>query len=54
MLEYSGFILANRTTLGRYFFPVSQDVTENSGVGLYRFHCANYIHSFITKLYGRV
>ena len=39
MLEYSGFILVNRNTLGPYFFVRCHRMSENSGVGL---HCNNY------------
>jgi hypothetical protein len=39
MLEYSGFILVNRNTLGPYIFAGCHRMSENSGVGLHKFHC---------------
>ena len=39
ILEYSGFILVNRNTLGPSFFVRFHRMSENSGVGL---HCNNY------------
>jgi hypothetical protein len=41
MLEYSGFILVNRNNLGPSFFVRRHMMSENSGVGLHKFHC-NY------------
>jgi hypothetical protein len=39
MLEYSGFILVNRNTFGPYIFVGCHRMSENSGVGLHKFHC---------------
>jgi hypothetical protein len=39
VLDYSGFILVNRYTLGPYIFVRCHRMLENSGVGLLKFHC---------------
>ena len=39
MPEYSGFILVNRITLGQSIFVRCHRMSENSGVGLHKFHC---------------
>jgi hypothetical protein len=51
MSEYSGFILVNINTLGPYIFVVCQRMSENSGVGLHKFHCTNIMHRYIGNLY---
>ena len=49
MLEYSGFILVNRNTLGPYIFVRCHRMLENSGVGLYKFYCiCNKINDYWT------
>jgi hypothetical protein len=42
MLEYSGFILVNRNTLGPYIFVGCHRMSENSGGG---FHCTYIVIS---------
>ena len=37
--EYSHFILVNRNTFGPYIFVGCHRMSENSGVGLHKFHC---------------
>jgi hypothetical protein len=39
MSEYSGFILVDRNTLGLSIFVGCHRMSENSGVGLHKFHC---------------
>jgi hypothetical protein len=39
MSEYSGFILVNINTLGPYIFVGCHRMSDNSGVGLHKFHC---------------
>jgi len=41
MSEYSDFILVNRNTLGPWIFVGCHRMSENSGVGLHKFHCTN-------------
>ena len=47
ILEFSGFISVNRNTLGPYIFVGCHRMSENSGVGLHKFHC-----TFIKYLHG--
>lgn len=47
ILQYSGFILGNRNTLGASIFVGCHMMSENSGVGLHRFHCTIFLlHRF--------
>ena len=39
MSEYSDFILDNRNIVGPKIFVGSHRMSENSGVGLHKFHC---------------
>jgi len=42
MFEYSSFILVNRNTLGPYIFVGCHRMSENSAVGLHKFHVHVY------------
>ena len=50
MLEYSGFILVNRNTLGTYIFVGCHRMSENSGVRVHKFHCIFSSYSVIMLL----
>ena len=60
--EYSGFTLVNRNTLGPYIFVGYHMMSENSGVGLHKFHCnslwpsnswQNYFGRFVNRPVGQ-
>ena len=49
MSEYSGFILANRNTLGQYIFVGCHMMSEDLGVGLLKLHCICIIQNITQK-----
>ena len=49
MSEYSGFILVNRNTLGQCMFDGCHIMSENSVVGLHKFHCICIIQNITHK-----
>jgi hypothetical protein len=51
MSEYSDFILVNRNTLGPYIFVGCHMMSENSGVGLRKFHCILLVHIRVSSLH---
>ena len=51
MSEYSDFILVNRNTLRPYIFVGCHMMSENSGVGLRKFHCILLVHIRVSSLY---
>jgi hypothetical protein len=51
MSKYSGFILVQRNIFGPYIFVGCHRMSENSGVGLHKFHCTN--NSFVKVLFLR-
>ena len=55
ILEYSGFILVNRNTLGPYIFVGCHRMSENSGFGLHKFHCRDKItiNMYVTRYKSR-
>jgi hypothetical protein len=51
MSEYSRFILVNRNTLGLYIFVGCHRMSDNSGVGLHKFHCMLKSDDFCQRIW---
>ena len=46
MSEYPGFVLVTRNTLGPNIFVECHRMSENSAVGLHKFHCIYMVNFF--------